>query len=111
MKLKGSTNDMIRKLTGFRNIEVPEREGSLNELLADDEADVGDWFPLKAGLEIEDVVGLVELDLYLYHNDHSLHGNKTVWVFDDGHGNQHVYTRETDVPCELQRAITIAASH
>lgn len=105
MKLKGKTNSRIRKLVGSRIIEVPERDGQLNEILSGNDADVGDWWPLKVGLDVEDVDGLIELDLYLYGAGHWLRGNKAVWVFEDGRGEQHVYIKEQDMPSEFERAI------
>lgn len=104
MKLLGKTNNIIRKLAGYRNIEVPEREGHLNELLAGDSA-VTDWWPLVAGLEVEDVGGLIELDLYLYTHAHALVGNLTVWVFEEKKGVQHVYLDRAQVPSEFERAV------
>lgn len=107
VELTSETTKAIRKATRCRVIEIPEREGEMNELLSDDDTDVGDWWPLKAGMVIESVVGLIELDLYLYTKSHSLRGNKTVWIFDDGK-TQHIYTNESDVPSELVRAVAIA---
>ena len=110
MKLTGKTTTAIRNAVRCRVVELPEHDGQLNALLWDEESDVGDWHPMEAWMVVEDVVGLIELDLYLYSSRHSLRGNKTVWVFDDGR-EQHVITDERKVPSEFERGIRIAAAN
>lgn len=66
MKLTGKTNDAIRKALRCRAIEIGWRAGTYNALRwRKSDQMPGDPERLNAGIEIDDDMGLVELDLYL----------------------------------------------